>query len=69
MKSMKQMIHRFSTPLETKQELSEEQEATLELVELGLKLADRGISISAATIHAWMQGPRDAPFPQPDTFE
>jgi hypothetical protein len=32
-------------------------------------LADKGVSISPEAIHAWMHGPADAPFPEPDTFE
>lgn len=46
-----------------------EREATIELVELGLKLADKGVSISQAAIQKWMRGPANAPFPKPDTFE
>ena len=46
-----------------------EREATVELVELGLKLADKGVSISQAAIQEWMRGPANAPFPKPDTFE
>ena len=49
--------------------LVEEREATRELIETGLRLADKGISISSEAIHAWMNGPEDAPFPEPDTFE
>jgi len=49
--------------------LVEEREATRQLVETGLMLADQGISISEGAIHAWMNGPEDAPFPEPDTFE
>ena len=49
--------------------LVEEREATRELIETGLMLADKGISISSEAIHAWMNGPEDAPFPEPDTFE
>ena len=51
------------------QNLVEEREATRQLVETGLMLADQGISISEGAIHAWMNGPEDAPFPEPDTFE
>lgn len=47
----------------------EEREATRELVETGLMLADKGISISEGAIHAWMNGPENAAFPEPDTFE
>ena len=49
--------------------LVEEREATRELVKTGLMLAERGVSISSEAIHAWMSGPEDAPFPEPDTFE
>lgn len=49
--------------------LVEEREATRELIETGLMLADQGISISEGAIHAWMSGPEDAPFPEPDTFD
>jgi predicted transcriptional regulator len=51
------------------QNLVEEREATRELVETGRMLADKGVSISPEAIHAWMHGPADAPFPEPDTFE
>jgi len=51
------------------QNLVEEREATRELVQTGLMLADKGVSISPEAIHAWMHGPEDAPFPEPDTFE
>jgi len=48
----------------------EEREATRELVETGLMLVEKGApSISEGAIHAWMNGPEDAPFPEPDTFE
>lgn len=49
--------------------LVEEREATRELVETGLMLADKGISISEGAIQAWMNGPENAAFPEPDTFE
>lgn len=50
--------------------LVEEREATRELVETGLMLVEKGApSISAKAIHIWMNGPEDAPFPEPDTFE
>ncbi len=49
--------------------LVEEREATRALVETGLMLADKGVSISSEAIHAWMSGPEDAAFPEPDTFE
>ena len=49
--------------------LVEEREATRELVQTGLELAEKGISISEDEIIAWMSGPEDAPFPKPDTFE
>lgn len=49
--------------------LVEEREATRELVELGLAMVEQGApSISSEAIHAWMNGPEDAPFPEPDTF-
>lgn len=51
------------------QNLVEEREATRELVQTGLMLADKGVSISPEAIHTWMHGPADAPFPEPDTFE
>lgn len=59
----------MSASIDTEATIIREHEATIELVELGLKLADRGISISEAAIHAWMHGSKDAPFPEPDTFE
>ncbi len=49
--------------------LVEEREATRELVQTGLKLVDKGVSISEEAIQTWMNGPSDAPFPKPDTFE
>ncbi len=55
--------------MSTETTITPEHEATIDLVELGLELADMGISISEAAIHAWMHGPKDAPFPEPDTFE
>lgn len=66
---MKTMSNTFTNPHEAGQDIAAEHEATLELVELGMKLADRGISISAAAIHAWMRDEKDTPFPEPDTFE
>lgn len=47
----------------------EEREATRDLVKIGLELADQGISISDAAVTAWLNGPEDAPFPEPDTFD
>ena len=47
----------------------EEREATRELVQTGLELADKGVSISEQAIDAWMEGSEDVPFPAPDTFE
>ena len=49
--------------------LVEEREATREIVKTGLKLAEKGISVSEDAVAAWMNGPEDAPFPKPDTFE
>lgn len=51
------------------QNLVEEREATRELVKTGLELAEKGISISEDAVTAWMNGPEDASFPKPDTFE
>ena len=49
--------------------LVEEREATRELVETGLKLIEQGApTISPEAIHAWMEGPEDASFPEPDIF-
>lgn len=48
----------------------EEREATKALVETGLKLIEKGApTISSEAIHAWMHGPEDAPFPEPDIFK
>lgn len=55
--------------MRTETSITPEHEATIDLVELGLKLANRGISISEAAIHAWMHSPKNAPFREPDTFE
>ena len=42
----------------------EERKATRELVELGLKMIDRGMpGIPAQDIHAWMLAEDDRPFP------
>lgn len=50
--------------------LVEEREATRALVETGLMMIEKGApTISAEAIHEWMNGPDDAPFPEPDTFE
>ena len=46
----------------------EGREATRELVEVGLQLADKGISISNEAVTAWMEGSEDALFPDPDAF-
>lgn len=46
----------------------EEREATRELVEVGLMLADKGVSISDEAVQAWMEGPEDAPFPEAEPF-
>ena len=49
--------------------LVEERKATHELIGVGLKLIDKGVSISEKAMEAWFDGPDDAPFPAPDTFE
>lgn len=49
--------------------LVEERKATHELIEVGLKLIDKGVSISEEKMDAWFDGADDAPFPTPDTFE
>lgn len=46
-----------------------EREATMDLVDLGLKLADKGVSIPEKAIQDWMRGPADAPFPRPDSSQ
>jgi predicted transcriptional regulator len=48
----------------------EEREATRALVETGLMLIETGApTISSEAIHAWMNGPEDAPFPEPDSLK
>ncbi len=47
----------------------EEREATRELIEVGLKLIEKGVSISESAIDSWLNSPEDTPFPKPDTFE
>lgn len=49
--------------------LVEERKATHELIGVGLKLINKGASISEEAMDAWFDGPDDAPFPAPDTFE
>ena len=49
--------------------LVEERKATHELIGVGLKLIDKGVSISEEVMDAWFDGPEDAPFPAPDAFE
>jgi len=49
--------------------LVEERKATHELIDIGLKLIDKGVSISEAAMDEWFDGSDDAPFPAPDTFE
>jgi predicted transcriptional regulator len=45
----------------------EEREATRALVETGLMLIEKGApTISSDAVHAWMNGPEDAPFPEPN---
>jgi predicted transcriptional regulator len=45
----------------------EEREATRALVETGLMLIEKGApTISSDAIHAWMNGPEDSPFPEPN---
>lgn len=52
------------------QHFVEEREATRDLIETGLMLIDQGApTISSEAIHAWINGPKDAPFPAPDTFK
>lgn len=51
------------------QNLVEEREATRELIHTGLELVEKGVSISENAINEWMNGPENAPFPKPDTFE
>jgi len=48
----------------------EEREATRALLETGLMMIEKGApTISSEAIHAWMTGPEDAPFPEPDSFK
>lgn len=49
--------------------LVEERKATHELIEVGLQLIDKGVSISEEAMDAWFDGADDAAFPAPDTFE
>ncbi|NRA85894.1 MAG: hypothetical protein HRU28_00580 [Rhizobiales bacterium] len=51
------------------QNMVEEREATRDLVQTGLELVERGVSVSEAAVDKWMRGSEDAPFPEPDTFE
>ena len=51
------------------QNFVEEREATRELIEVGLNLAEKGVSISEYAIDSWLNSPEDTPFPKPDTFE
>ena len=48
--------------------MTDEKQAMRSLIETGLKLADKGIGISEEAIDAWVDGPIDAPFPEPDSF-
>ncbi len=47
----------------------EERKATRELVNVGMQLLAKGISISEEKVDAWFDGPEDAAFPEADTFE
>ena len=49
--------------------LVEERKATHDLIAVGLQLIDKGVSISEDAMDTWFDGPDDAPFPAPDTFE
>ena len=49
--------------------LVEERKATHDLVAVGLKLIDKGVSISEKSMDEWFEGPDDAPFPIAGTFE
>ena len=51
------------------QNFVEEREATRDLIEVGLHLVEKGVSISESAIDSWLNSPEDSPFPKPDTFE
>ena len=51
------------------QALVDERDATRELIETGMKLIEKGVSISEAAVDAWLKAPEGTPFPAPDTFE
>ena len=46
----------------------EDREATQKLIEFGLEDIKRGIAISEEAVDAWLDGPEDAQFPEPDVF-
>ena len=48
------------------QNFVEEREATRALIEVGLNLAEREVSISESAIDSWLNSPEDTPFPKPD---
>lgn len=51
------------------EQMVEEREAMRSYIETGVMLADKGIGISEQAMDAWMEGPIDAPFPEPDSFK
>jgi len=51
------------------QNFVEEREATRELIEIGLQLVEKGVSISESAIDSWLNSPEDTPFPEPDIFD
>ena len=51
------------------QNFIEEREATRELIDVGLSLVEKGVSISESAVDSWLNSPEDSPFPEPDTFE
>ncbi len=44
--------------------LVEEREATRELLQAGLALAEAGLSVAEAEVEAWLNDPDDRPFPE-----
>ena len=51
------------------QNFAEEYEVTRDIIDVGLNLVEKGVSISESAIDAWLHSPEDTPFPKPDTFE